>query len=158
MYWLHLILVLHVLTVTCTHITYIGCTLDTYYMLLCYCSSYLHCPLVTVCCFQYYAGYRQTRAASVYQAFPTRQVVYRLERQPRGKWARCRDSHTRASHAKHTDDVRVYRASSDKIAPGAIPAAWRLLTAWKSPQCVHVYKNVLEFGYRLVPASVCNRH
>ena len=60
-----------------------------------------------------------------------------------------RQTYTRASHAKHTDDVRAYRASSDKIAAGAIPAAWRLVTAWKSPQCVHVYKNVLEFGYRL---------
>ena len=104
------------------------------------------------------------QVAGIYQAFPTHQVVYTLEWYVRGKWACCGERHTRASHAKHTDDVRVYWASSDKIAPGAIPAVWRLLTAWKSPQCVQVYKNVLEFGYRLalatclLPASVCNWH
>ena len=94
----------------------------------------------------------QTDAGGKRQAFPTRQVVYTLERYVRAKWACCGNRHTRAPRAKHTDDVRVYRASSDKIAPGAIPAAWRLITAWKSPQCVHVYKNVLEFGYRLALA------
>ena len=92
---------------------------------------------------------RGRQAAGIYQAFPMCQVVYTLERYVRGKWACCGDRHTREPHAKHTGDVRVYRASSDKIAPGAIPAAWCLLTAWKSPQCVQVYKNVLEFGCHL---------
>ena len=82
---------------------------------------------------------RGRQVACVYQAFPLRQVV----------WACGGDRHTRAPHPKHADDVCVYRAASDKIAPGAIPATWRLLTAWKSPQCVQVYKDVLEFGYRL---------
>ena len=53
-----------------------------------------------------------------------------------GKWACCGDSHTGASHAKHTDDVRVYRASSDKIAPGAIPATWTLANRLEiAPMC-----------------------
>ena len=98
------------------------------------------------------------QAAGVYQAFPTRQVVYTLEQYVHSKWVCCGDRlwHTRAPHAKHTDDVRVYRASSNKIAPGAIPAMWCSLTAWKLPQCVQVYKNVLEFGYCLALAThVC---
>ena len=76
-------------------------------------------------------------------------VPYTPERYVRGKWACCGGQSYQGIPCQDTDDVRVYRASSDKIAPGGIPAAWRLLTAWKSPQCVQVYKNVLEFGYRL---------
>ena len=109
---------------------------------------------------------RGQQAAGIYHTFPTHQAVYTLEQYVHGKWACCGDGHTRASHAKHTDDIRVYWASSDEIAPGAIPAAWRLLTTWNCPS---VYTSTrmcwsLVIAWRLVlaahllPMSVCNRH